>query len=63
MKAYETSAHKAMALMEAGLDHATAEQVLPERYRKRQRTTNGNELLNEEIRRREQMISILPNLE
>lgn len=36
---------------------------LPERYRRRLRTTNGVERLNEEIRRRERVIRIFPNRE
>ena len=35
--------------------------ALPERYRKRLRTTNSQEHLNEEIRRRERVIRIFPN--
>ena len=42
-------------------DDVTAVLVLPERYRKRLRTTNGMERLNEEIRRRERVIRIFPN--
>lgn len=49
--------------MEAGFDDATAVLMLPERYRKRLRTTNGMERLNEEIRRRERVIRIFPNRE
>jgi putative transposase len=49
--------------LEAGFDDATAVLVLPERYRKRLRTTNGIERLNEEIRRRERVIRIFPNRE
>lgn len=41
----------------------TAVLELPERYRKRLRTTNGQERLNEEIRRRERVIRIFPNRE
>jgi len=52
-----------MAVLEAGFDDATAVLVLPERYRKRLRTTNGIERLNEEIRRRERVIRIFPNRE
>ena len=52
-----------MAALEAGFDDATAVLVLPERYRKRLRTTNGIERLNEEIRRRERVIRIFPNRE
>ncbi|CAI8739074.1 transposase [Methylococcus capsulatus] len=35
--------------------------ALPERYRRRLRTTNMQERLNEEIRRRERVIRIFPN--
>ena len=35
--------------------------VLPQRYRKRLRTTNSQERLNREIRRRERVIRIFPN--
>jgi len=37
--------------------------ALPERYRKRLRTTNGVERLNQEIRRGERVIRIFPNEE
>ena len=37
--------------------------ALPAPYRKRLRTTNGVERLNEEIRRRERVIRIFPNRE
>ena len=56
-------APKAMAVLEAGFDDATAVLELPERYRKRLRTTNGVERLNQEIRRRERVIRIFPNRE
>ena len=52
-----------MAVLEAGFDAATAVLVLPERYRKRLRPTNGIERLNEEIRRRERVIRIYPHRE
>ena len=35
--------------------------ALPRAYRKRLRTTNGQERLNEEVRRRERVIRIFPN--
>ncbi len=35
--------------------------ALPRPYRKRLRTTNGQEHLNEEVRRRERVIRIFPN--
>jgi putative transposase len=57
---YETKAAKAMKILEAGFDDATAVLVLPEKYRKRLRTTNSQERLNEEVRR---AIRISPNRE
>lgn len=54
-------AAKAMAVLEDGFDDITAVLSLPERYRKRLRTTNGMERLNEEIRRRDRVIRIYPN--
>lgn len=47
--------------MEAGLDDALAVLALPEKYRLRLRTTNMQERLNEEVRRREWVIRIFPN--
>ena len=52
-----------MATLERGFDDATAVLALPDVYRKRLRTTNGVEQLNEEIRRRERVIRIFPNRE
>ncbi|MBO8173273.1 MAG: IS256 family transposase [Bacillaceae bacterium] len=60
---YEEKASKAMNILETGFDDATAVLVLPKKYRKRLRTTNGMERLNEEIRRRERVIRIFPNRE
>jgi len=62
LEAYETKAPKAMAILEAGFEDATAVLHLPEKYRKRLRTTNALERLNEEIRR-ERVIRIFPNRE
>jgi putative transposase len=56
-------APKAMTILEEGFDDAVAVLNLPERYRKRLRTTNGIERLNEEVRRRERVIRIFPNAE
>ncbi|WP_304459723.1 transposase, partial [Alicyclobacillus sendaiensis] len=56
-------APKAVQVLEDGFDDVTAVLVLPERYRRRLRTTNGIERLNEEIRRRERVIRISPNRE
>jgi len=60
---YEDKAPKAMSILEAGFDDASAVLLLPEKYRKRLRTTNSIERLNEEIRRRERVIRIFPNRE
>lgn len=60
---YEAKATKAISVLENGFDDATAVLLLPEKYRKRLRTTNGMERLNEEIRRRERVIRIFPNRE
>lgn len=54
-------APKAVACLEAGFEDAMAVMTLPEKYRKRLRTTNMQERLNEEIRRRERVIRIFPN--
>jgi putative transposase len=63
LKDYETRAPRAMEVLETGFDDATAVLALPERYRRRLRTTNGVERLIEEIRRRERVIRIFPNRE
>jgi transposase-like protein len=61
VEAFESKASKAMKVLEEGFDDATAVLALPERYRKRLRTTNSVERMNEEIRRRERVIRIFPN--
>ncbi|GLG01622.1 IS256 family transposase [Alicyclobacillus hesperidum subsp. aegles] len=58
---YSEKAPKAIQVLENGFDDITAVLSLPERYRKRLRTTNGMERLNEEIRRRDRVIRIYPN--
>ncbi|MCL6516793.1 IS256 family transposase [Alicyclobacillus sp.] len=58
---YGERASKAVDILESAFDDITAVLVLPERYRKRLRTTNGQERLNEEIRRRDRVIRIYPN--
>ena len=60
---HEDRAPKAMSILEAGFYDASAVLSLPEKYRKRLRTTNSIERLNEEIRRRERVIRIFPNRE
>jgi putative transposase len=60
---FEQIAPTAVATLERGFDDATAVLALPLHYRRRLRTTNGVERLNEEIRRRERVIRIFPNRE
>lgn len=60
---YAERAPKAVRVLEDGFDDVTAVLDLPDRYRRRLRTTNGVERLNEEIRRRERVIRIFPNRE
>lgn len=55
------SAPKAVSCLEQGFEDAMAVMALPEKYRRRTRTTNMQERLNEEIRRRERVIRIFPN--
>lgn len=55
------TAPKAVSKLEEHLDDALAFMALPEKYRKRLRTTNSIERLNQEIRRRERPIRIFPN--
>ena len=57
---FAKSAPKAVACLEAGFEDAMAVMALPEKYRQRLRTTNMQERLNEEIRRRERVIRIFP---
>jgi len=54
-------APKAKKVLEDGFDDAIAAFMLPEKYRKRMRTSNYIERLNEELRRRERVIRIFPN--
>jgi len=60
---YQDRAPKAMKTLETGFDDATAVLILPEKYRKRLRTSNAMERLIEEVRRRERVIRIFPNRE
>jgi len=52
-----------MKTLEEGFDDATAVLNLPFKYRRRLRTTNALERLNQELRRRERVIRIFPNQE
>lgn len=58
---FEKNAPKSVACLEEAFEDAMAVMSLPEKYRKRLRTTNMQERLNEEIRRRERVIRIFPN--
>jgi len=58
---FKKKAPKAVACMEEGFNDAMAVMALPEKYRRRLRSTNMQERLNEEIRRRERVIRIFPN--
>ena len=51
-----------MALLDERFDEITAVYGLPEPYRKRLRTSNGIERLNEELRRRERVIQEHPSV-
>ena len=58
---FAKTAAKAMACLETGFEDAIAVIDLPEKYRKRLRTNNMLERLNQEIRRRERVIRVFPN--
>ncbi|QRN84667.1 IS256 family transposase [Clostridia bacterium] len=58
---YETKASRAMNLLDEAFADVTAVLSVPLKYRKRLRTSNGIERLNQEIRRRERVIRIFPN--
>lgn len=60
MADFEAQVPTAVAILERGFDDASAVLALPRPYRKRLRTTNEQERLNEEIRRRERVIRIFP---
>jgi transposase-like protein len=57
----EGKADRALETLELGLEDATAVLCLPEKYRRRLRTTNMVERLNSEVRRREKVVRIFPN--
>ncbi|MDQ2681076.1 MAG: IS256 family transposase [Candidatus Eremiobacteraeota bacterium] len=58
---FAKTAPKAVACLEDAFDDAMAVMCLPEKYRKRLRSTNMQERLNEEIRRRERVVRVFPN--
>jgi len=59
----EEKAPSALDTLEEGFYEATAVLALPEKYRKRLRTTNMLERFIQEIRRREKVIRIFPNMD
>lgn len=61
LEAFEKLAPKAMLTLEEGFEDVMAVMNLPEKYRKRLRTTNSIERLNQEVRRRDRVIRIYPN--
>ena len=58
----EEKAPAALKTLESGFYDATAVLALPAKYRKRLRTTNTLERYIQEIRRREKVIRIFPNI-
>jgi transposase-like protein len=58
----EEKAPSALQVLEDGFYDATAVLTLPEKYRKRLRTSNMLERFIQEIRRREKVIRIFPNM-
>lgn len=61
VKRFGKTAARAVACLENGFDDAMAVMALPEKYRRRLRTTNMMERLNQEVRRRERVIRVFPN--
>jgi len=58
---FEKVAPKAVACLEEAFEDAMAVMALPDKYRKRLRTTNMQERVNGEIKRRTNVIRIFPN--
>lgn len=57
----EGKADRALETLEAGLEDAIQVLLLPQKYRRRLKSTNMLERLIEEVRRRERVIRIFPN--
>ncbi|RME57146.1 hypothetical protein D6779_09315 [Candidatus Parcubacteria bacterium] len=58
---WQAKAPKAVACLEEGLEDALAVMALPGKYRRRLKSTNMQEQLIQELRRRERVIRIFPN--
>jgi transposase-like protein len=61
LERFEERAPQAMQILEDGFDVATAVLALPSGYRQRLRTTNSEERLNQDLRRRERVVRIFPS--
>jgi len=59
--AFEKKAPKSMDCLEEGFEESLTIVSFPRKYRVRLRSTNSQERLNEEVRRRERVIRIFPN--
>ena len=59
----QEKAPAALEVLEEGFEDATAALALPMKYRRRLRTTNMVERFIEEIRRREKVVRIFPNMQ
>lgn len=57
----EAKAGKAMECLDHGLEDALAVMALPDKYHRRMKSTNMQERLIQEVRRRERVIRIFPN--
>jgi len=58
---FAKTAPKSVECLDEAFDDAMAVMALPVKYRKRLRSTNMQERLNQEVRRRERVIRIFPN--
>lgn len=63
LREFQGQAPRAIQRLEDGFDDATAVMVLPECYQRRLRSTNSVERLIREVRQREKVIGIIPNVD
>jgi len=61
MEEFEAKAPKALRILDEGFEDAIVVLCMPGKYQKKFRTSNMIERLNEELRRRENVIRIFPN--